>query len=112
MSPSAFGQREGVVDLTLDLRNYRLTAIKKTAYRLADKCTVALGSIAGDHLPLSFSFVATSTATSRDEIIRLFFQELLDQELREDLAGETAALRHLILAQAFSRTDLIRHPDE
>ncbi len=34
------------------------------------------------------------------------FQELLDQELREQIAVETAPLRNLILAHAYSRTGL------
>jgi His-Xaa-Ser system protein HxsD len=112
MNPPAFGQSEGTVDVTVDLRNYRLAAVKKTAYRLADKCTVTFGVIDGDCLPLKFSFRATFTPSSRDEVMRLFFQDLLDQELREDIAAETAALRHLILAHAFSRTDLIQRPDK
>jgi His-Xaa-Ser system protein HxsD len=40
--------------------------------------------------------------------MRSFFQELLDQELRERIAEETDAIRSLILAQAYSKTDLIR----
>jgi His-Xaa-Ser system protein HxsD len=112
MNSPAFSQSEGIVEVTIDLRNYRLTAVKKTAYRLADKCTVVFGNIDGDRLPLTFSFRVTSTPSSRDEVLRLFFQDLLDQELREEVAVETAALRHLILAHAFSRTDLIQRQDK
>lgn len=39
--------------------------------------------------------------------VRQFFQELLDQELREHIADETNAVRTLILAHAFSNVDLI-----
>jgi His-Xaa-Ser system protein HxsD len=43
-----------------------------------------------------------------DEVVRQFFQELLDQELREQIAEETAPVRTLILAHAFSKADLIK----
>jgi His-Xaa-Ser system protein HxsD len=42
------------------------------------------------------------------EVVRQFLQEVLDQELREQVSEETAPLRALILAQAFSKSDLIR----
>jgi hypothetical protein len=36
-----------------------------------------------------------------------FCNEVLDQELRETIAEETAGIRNLLLAQAFSKTSLI-----
>jgi hypothetical protein len=40
--------------------------------------------------------------------MRTFFQELLDQELREQIAEEINPVRTLILAHAFSKVDLIK----
>ena len=93
----------------LDLRSYRLAAIKKAAYRIADRCTAALGSPTDERLPLTLTFKAGTSETAAKECVRLFLEELLDQELRAEIAAETEPLRVLILAHAFSKTDLIRH---
>ena len=61
-----------------------------------------------DRLPVRFLFTPAVTEQDALETMRLFFQELLDQELREQVGDETRALRALIVAQAFSRTGLIR----
>ncbi|MFY2556858.1 His-Xaa-Ser system protein HxsD [Corallococcus terminator] len=103
-----FTFRDGAVQAVLDLRVYRLAAIQKSAYRFAERCTAVLGSPEADRLSVRFVFGPTVTEQDALETVRLFFQELLDQELREQVGDETRALRALILAQAFSRTDLIR----
>lgn len=98
--------RDGCIAVTLDLRVYRLSAVQKAAYRLASKCTVMLGEVRDESLGMTLGFGPTTGEREALEVARLFFQELLDQELREKVAEETAALRTLILAHAFSRTDL------
>ena len=98
----------GAIEITIDLRVYRLAAIKKAAYRFADRFTAVLGSPENDRLPLSLRFKATVAESMAQEIARQFFQELLDQELREQVAEETNAIRTLILAHAFSNVDLIK----
>ncbi len=105
--PSLFYEGS-TVRTTLDLRAYRLSAVKKAAYRMADRCTAMLGAPDGEKLSLSFSFRPGTAETTALEAVRAFFQELLDQELREHVAEETAPMRILILAHAFSKTDLIR----
>lgn len=98
----------GTIDLELDLRSYRLSAVKKAAYRLADRFTAVLGSPAGDRLVVSLRFPANASEASAREAVRQLFQELLDQELREHIAEETNPVRTLILAHAFSNVDLIK----
>ncbi|MFO0554060.1 MAG: His-Xaa-Ser system protein HxsD [Polyangiaceae bacterium] len=98
---------DGAIYTTVDLRVYRLSAVKKAAYRLAAQCTVKLGAPEGDTLTLTLLLDRQDEARARS-VMREFFQELLDQELREHVADETTALRTLILAQAFSKTDLIQ----
>jgi His-Xaa-Ser system protein HxsD len=93
---------------TIDLRTYRLAAVKKAAYRIADRVTVVLGVSDGERLQVEFLFTQQTSEHGAAECIRLFFEELLDQELLEHVAEETAPVRALLLAQAFSRTDLIR----
>lgn len=106
--PPPFTFHDGAIQAVLDLRVYRLAAIQKSAYRFAERCTAVLGSPEADRLPIRFLFGPAVTEQDALETVRLFFQELLDQELREQVGDETRALRALILAQAFSRTDLIR----
>lgn len=96
------------VRMTIDLRTYRLSAVKKAAYRMADRFTAILGTIADEQLPIVFTFKPGVAEANVLKAVRLFFQELLDQDLREHVADETAPMRTLILAQAFSKTDLIR----
>lgn len=93
---------------TIDLRIYRLAAVKKAAYRLAARCTAVLGTPEDEKLPVTFTFKPGTDEVAGREAVRLFFEELLDQDLREHVADETAPMRALILAQAFSKTDLIR----
>lgn len=109
----------GVVRACVDLRCYRLAAVKKAAYRVARRCTVVLGADeeradAPDAalLPLTFHFRAETSETVALAAARAFFDELNDQELREQVAEETAPLRALILASAFSRVELLQREDE
>jgi His-Xaa-Ser system protein HxsD len=95
----------------VDLRVYRLTAVQKTAYKLADRCTAVLGETHGDTLPITIAFGPRVVEAEACEIARQFFRELLDQELREKIGEETRAIRSLLLAHAFSRTDLIRRDE-
>ena len=97
--------------MQLDLRAFRLGAIKKAAYRFADRCTVVFGAESGHTLDVELRFKTATAEASAIELTRLFHQELLDQELREQVAEETAPVRALILAHAFSKADLIKRRD-
>jgi His-Xaa-Ser system protein HxsD len=99
---------DGDIALVLDLRSYRLAAVKKAAYRCARRFTAIIGSPDRDRLPITLRFAAGVQQPVAREAARQFFQELLDQELREQIAEETLAVRTLILAHAFSNVDLIK----
>ncbi|RKH06109.1 His-Xaa-Ser system protein HxsD [Corallococcus sp. CA053C] len=100
--------QEGCVRLTLDLRVYRLSAVQKASYRFAERFTAILGAPEGHRLSVQCLFREGTRESEALDAVRCFFQELLDQELREQVGDETRAIRALIIAQAFSRTDLIR----
>lgn len=92
------------ITLTFDLSVYRLAAIKKTAYKFAGRCYVQIATSDSQT-----AFVSLRTKAPDDPIQQLagdFGNELLDQELREEILAETAAVRNLLLAQAFSATSL------
>jgi His-Xaa-Ser system protein HxsD len=99
--------QDACIRTTIDLGVYRLSALQKTAYRLADRCTVVIGSVDGAIVPVSLAFPSGTGEEDAKSVARLFFQELLDQELREQIGSETGAIRSLILAHAFSKTDLV-----
>jgi len=102
---------DGVSRLRLDARVYRLSAVKKTAYRVAERCTVAIVSSDDAHHDLELRFKSTTTDETARETLRIFVQELLDQELREQIAEETAPIRTLVMAHAFSKIDLIKREE-
>src|SRR5689334_8075438 len=103
-----FALVEGAIALMIDVRVYRLTAVKKAAYRLADRCTAVIGVPDEHRLPVSLHFRPGTGEPGAREGVRAFYQELLDQELREQIAEETEPVRTLILAHAFSKIDLIK----
>lgn len=100
--------RDGSYTTQIDLRVYRLTAVQKTAYRHARNLSVILGVIHDHQLEIQVQLGADTSERVLQDRLRIFFRDLLDQELREKLSEETRAIRALILAQAFSKTDLIR----
>jgi His-Xaa-Ser system protein HxsD len=103
--------KDGCVALTIDLRLYRLTAIKKAAYRLAERFTAVLSAPEADAVSVTLRFKPAVSESSARESVRAYFEELMDQELREEIAEETAPLRSLILAHAFSNLDVVKRDD-
>lgn len=91
----------------VDTTVYALTALKKAAYRIADRCSVVIGPPDGSRVAVSFSSASGGDDGLRDGV-RAFFEHALDYDLRERIATETAPLRNLILAHAFSRTKLVQ----
>jgi His-Xaa-Ser system protein HxsD len=98
----------GAVVGKLDTRVYRLAAIKKAAYRLADRFGISFDLLGDEQVEVRLQAKTAWTEAEAEDVIRTFKQELLDQELREHIAEETAPIRTLILAHAFSKTGLIR----
>lgn len=105
---STFALVDDAVTISIDTRAYRISAVKKAAYRMASKFTAVIEVVNEERLLLVLRFKPGVTEAVAAESTRAFFHELLDQELREHVAEETGPVRALILAQAFSKTDLIR----
>src|ERR1700722_3095076 len=96
--------------LSLDTKIYGLEAIKKTAYKFADRTSVILKPQADSAISVIFNFVGQHAKNDPDQIIAAFCNELLDQDLREIIKQETTPVRNLILAHAFSHTSLADEP--
>lgn len=90
--------------LTFDSTVYRLSAVKKAAYKFGGHFHFLIeqqGSLIKVQLKPKESY------DSPDALAGEFCNEVLDQDLRETIAEETAGIRNLLLAQAFSKTSLI-----
>jgi His-Xaa-Ser system protein HxsD len=92
--------------LLLSTSIYSLEAIKKAAYKFADKASVIINPAPESSVSIVFNFAGKQAEIDPDQVISDFCNELLDQDLRERIKKETEPLRNLILAHAFSRTSL------
>jgi His-Xaa-Ser system protein HxsD len=90
-----------------DLRLVDMLSLEKAAYRLAEHLTVDFTLLDEPHqIVCAVSNNLNSQKTST-ECVELFKHEVLDQQLRAKLQTKTENIRNLILAVAFSKTDLI-----
>jgi His-Xaa-Ser system protein HxsD len=92
------------VTIVVDPRVYRLSAVKKAAYRLGDRCSALIALLPEGGIQVRLS--AKSEGAPAEAIEPAFLSELMDQELREVIASETERVRNLLLAQAFSGLSL------
>jgi His-Xaa-Ser system protein HxsD len=86
--------------ITFDALVFSLDTIKRTLYRFSDKCSFDI------QMKDNVITVTFQAKTQGDWISRIK-NEVLDQDLRDTLSKETANIRTLILANAFSNTGLI-----
>jgi len=96
--------------LTIDPVVYRLAAVKKAAYRFGDRFHIEIEAPAGGLIRVSL----TSKTGGADDASPggEFRNEVLDQELREQVADETGRIRDLLMAQAFSGVSLTDNAGE
>ena len=88
-----------------DSRVYRLSAVKKAAYRFGDRCCANV-EVASDNC-IRVQIQPRVVSESVSDLEFEFRNEVLDQELREQIAAETERIRNLILAEAFSKVSII-----
>jgi len=96
----------GGYSLSLSTSIYSVEAVKKTAYKFADRTSVIINPEAESAVSIVFNFIGKHAESNPEQVISDFCNELLDQDLRERIKKETEPLRNLILAHAFSRTSL------
>lgn len=94
--------------LTLPRAAYSLSAVQNAGYRLARRCALAIDAVGPDAIVLALLVPAGTTDDAAREMTAEFYRHLADQQLREKVREETQGVRELILAHAFSRTDLVR----
>lgn len=95
------------ISIIFDPSIYSLLAIEKAGYRFSDRFACLIESTA-EGLVVQLTPRRTDMSdVARENAINDFKTEVLDQNLREKIKVETAPVRNLILAHAFSRTGLI-----
>lgn len=87
--------------ITFDALVFSLDTVKRTLYRFSDKCSFDI-QMKDNVITVTFQ------AKTQDDWIARIKNEVLDQDLRDTLSKETANIRTLILANAFSNTGLIK----
>jgi His-Xaa-Ser system protein HxsD len=92
------------ITVTVDPQVFRLSAVKKAAYRLGDRCFVQIEVLSEGSIQVRLT--AKSEKVPLHTLEGDFRNELLDQDLRESIAEETERVRNLLLAQAFSGLSL------
>jgi His-Xaa-Ser system protein HxsD len=98
---------DGSCSLLFDLRINSLTAIKKAVYKFAAECSAIMNTKEPDRIEVTLHFPGSKDLSAKKTIIEALCNEVIDQDLREQIARETEATRNLILAQAFSKTSLL-----
>jgi His-Xaa-Ser system protein HxsD len=87
-------------ELKFDVRVFQLETVKRALYRFTDKYSFDIQE--------SDCEITIKVHTDNEELPAKIKNEVLDQDLRDTLAKETANVRTLILANAFSNTGLIQ----
>lgn len=94
------------ITLEIDLRVYRLSAVKKALYRLGRRYVGTITLLEADRASVVLYQTPDAPPGDADHARTALLREVLDQELREHIADETGAIRNILVAQAFSKTSL------
>ena len=90
--------------VSFDRTGHSIDSVQRAAYRFSDRLSCEIASN-DEAIEVRVSFL--DEGADPDEILRDFRVEVLDQVLRERIRAETADVRNLVLALAFSQTGLI-----
>ena len=89
--------------IQFDSRIFRLSAIKKAAYKYINSFTTDI-SLEENEIVCVLMFISP---TNEERLIQEFKKEVLDQDLREQIRNETEPIRKLIFALAFSKAGIV-----
>lgn len=91
--------------LTFDTAVYRLSALKKAAYKFSGQYRINIAVVEDGQATMTVS--CADPSVGMQSVLSALQREVTDQELREVILEETVGIRNLLLAQAFSATSLI-----
>jgi His-Xaa-Ser system protein HxsD len=89
--------------VVFDGRYHSVDAIQRAAYRFSDRAAVDLEDNSGS---INCRITVLDADADADAVAAQFKIEVLDQVLRERIRDETADIRNLVLALAFSNAAL------
>lgn len=89
--------------LSFDRAGYSIDAVQRAAYRFVDRLSAEI--IEGERAIDATLYIPDET-DDPGAVVADFRSEALDQVLRERIRSETADMRNLVLALAFSKTGL------
>lgn len=100
---------DGSISVRFDSSVYPLIAVKKAAYKFAKDFAVLIDAEDKHHRATVNIFDENMPTAARTRLIGAFCNEVIDQDLREQISAQTEPVRNLILAQAFSKTNLLNN---
>ena len=83
---------------------YNIDALKKAAYKFIDEWYVHLDIQDKNYI---VQFIPRDTSMENEDVIRLFENELLSQEVRNVVFNKTHTLRELLVARAMASTMVV-----
>ena len=93
------------ISIRLDSKVYALDVVQRAAFRCSDLGYFEFSTVAS---AIVVAIIPKPGVMLEAEVARArFHNELLDQQLRKTIFDETKAERDLILAYAFSNTELL-----
>lgn len=95
--------------INVDLSIYPLEIVLRTCHAFTSRCYIAPHAAANGRVAVEFT--ARDQGDSLRDLAGAFANALLDAHLRALIAGETRAIRELLVAQAFCEADLLDRRD-
>lgn len=92
------------ITVEFDAASHSLLAIKKALYRISDVATAEI-ALTGNTICCRL-FPLSSKDSSTHDLVNRLRREVLDQDLREQIAAESKPYRDIILGYVFSKTGL------
>lgn len=92
-------------ELSFDLAACSVDAVQRAAYRFSDRLSLDLH--VSEQTIACLLHLPSDDEEAAELVLADFRTEVLDQVLRERIRNETAGVRNLILAAAFSNSGLI-----
>lgn len=94
------------LDLYFDRNVFSLDTVKRALYRFADLCAFDIRLI-DEQIKVTLYIPIAADPMKIDDLRYRIRNEVLDQDLRDSISKDTANIRTLILANAFSHTGLV-----
>jgi len=97
----------GAFALSVDLSIFSREAVLRAAYKFTDRCHLFVERESDDGGRLVVTFRPRNPESGLADLVGEFSNELVDQQLREQLACEAGPIREMLVAQAFAEGNLL-----